>query len=148
MLLARCFRRFVLPVLEYFTAVWCSAVDTHLKLLDRVVSGSSFLTRGVFECGLAHRRSVSVLCMLYKIRCNSMHLYMELYLNRMCWCLLQAVLWSHIGSPMRHPCGSILVTLYAMVWDWWVSRAVPIPFYLPSYSLPLYLPLFYISLLW
>ena len=32
-----------------------------------------FLTRGVFECDLAHRRSVAVLCMLYKIRCNSMH---------------------------------------------------------------------------
>ena len=25
------------------------------------------------ECGIAHRRSVAVLCMLYKIRCNPMH---------------------------------------------------------------------------
>ena len=33
--------------------MWCSVADTHLKLLDRVVSGASFLTRGVFECGLA-----------------------------------------------------------------------------------------------
>ena len=32
-----------------------------------------FLTGGVFECDLAHRRSVAVLCMLHKIRCNSMH---------------------------------------------------------------------------
>ena len=32
-----------------------------------------FLTGGVFACDLAHRRSVSVLCMLYKIRCNPMH---------------------------------------------------------------------------
>ena len=39
----------------------------------RVVSGTSFLTWGVFECDLAHRRSVAVLCMLYKIRCNPMH---------------------------------------------------------------------------
>ena len=52
--------------------MWCSAAGTHLKLLDRVVSGASFLTRGVFECALAHRRSVVVLCMLYKIRCNPM----------------------------------------------------------------------------
>ena len=34
-LLGRCFRCFVLPVLEYCFAVWCSAADTHLKLLDR-----------------------------------------------------------------------------------------------------------------
>ena len=29
--------------------------DTHLKLLDRVVSGASFLTGVVFERALAHR---------------------------------------------------------------------------------------------
>ena len=72
-LLGRCFRGFVLPVLEYCTAVWCSAADAHLRLLDRVVSGASFLTGGVFECDLAHHRSVAVLYMLYKIRCNPMH---------------------------------------------------------------------------
>ena len=33
----RCFRGFVLQVLEYCSAVWCSAADTHLRLLDRVV---------------------------------------------------------------------------------------------------------------
>ena len=58
----------------YCSAVWCSAADTHLKLLDRAVSGARFLTRGVFECDIAHRRSVAVLCILYKIRCNPMHL--------------------------------------------------------------------------
>ena len=72
-LLGRCFRGFVLPVLEYCSAVWCSAADTHLRLLDRVVSGAGFLTGGVFECDLAHRRSVAVLSMLYKITCNQMH---------------------------------------------------------------------------
>ena len=44
----------------------------YLKLLDRVVSGVSFSTLGVLECDVAHRRSVAVLCMLYKIRCNPM----------------------------------------------------------------------------
>ena len=44
--------------------------DTHLKLPDRAVSGARFLTGGVFECDIAHRRSMAVLCMLYKIRCN------------------------------------------------------------------------------
>ena len=32
-----------------------------------------FLAWSVFECDLAHRRSVAVLCMLYKIRCSPMH---------------------------------------------------------------------------
>ena len=73
LLLGRCFRGFVLPVLEYCSVVWCSAADKHLRLLDRVVSGASFLTGGVFECDLAHHRSVAVLCMVYKIRCNPMH---------------------------------------------------------------------------
>ena len=44
------------------------AADTHLKLLDRAVSGARFLTGGVFECDISPRRSVAVLCMLYKIR--------------------------------------------------------------------------------
>ena len=73
LILGRCLNCFVLPVLEYCSAVWCSAADTHLGLLDRVVSGSSFSTWGVFECDLAHRRSVAVLCMVYKIRCKPMH---------------------------------------------------------------------------
>ena len=37
-LLARCYRGTVLPVLEYCSAVWCSAADTHFKLLDPVQS--------------------------------------------------------------------------------------------------------------
>ena len=44
-----------------------------LKLLDRAVSGARFLTGGVFECDIAHHRSVAVICMLYKIRCKAMH---------------------------------------------------------------------------
>ena len=53
--------------------MWCSAADTHLKIPDRVVSDASILTGVVFECDLAHRRSMAVLCMLYMIRCNPMH---------------------------------------------------------------------------
>ena len=64
-------------------AVWCSAVYTHLKLLDRAVSFFRFLTGGVFECDIAHRRSVVVLCVLLRSgvsRCT--HLIMR-YLDRM-----------------------------------------------------------------
>ena len=72
-LLGRCLQGFVLPVLEYCSAVWCSAANTHLKLLDPAVSGARFLTGGVFECDISHRRFVAVLCLLYKIRCNPVH---------------------------------------------------------------------------
>ena len=60
-----------------FGVLFCSveycAADTYLKLLDRAISGARFLTVGVFECDNAHRRSVAILCMLYKIRCNTVH---------------------------------------------------------------------------
>ena len=73
LLLGRCLRGFFLSVLEYCNAVWCSGEDRHLQLLDRVVSGDCLLTGCVFECDLEHRRSLAVLCMIYKIRCNPMH---------------------------------------------------------------------------
>ena len=41
--------------------------------MDRAVSGARFLTGGVFECNVAHRRSGAVQCMLYKIRFYPMH---------------------------------------------------------------------------
>ena len=59
--------------MEYCSVVWCSAAETHLKLLERAVSDAWFQTLGVFECDIAHRRSAAVLCMLNKIRCNPMH---------------------------------------------------------------------------
>ena len=64
---------FCLASLEYCSAVWCSAADTHLKLLDRVVSGACFLAGGVLNGDLSHPRSEAVLCLLYKIGCNPKH---------------------------------------------------------------------------
>ena len=52
--------------------MWCSAADSHLKLLDRVVRSAGFLAGGVLECNLAHRRSVAELCMLFMIKSNPM----------------------------------------------------------------------------
>ena len=34
--------------------MWSSAVDTHIKLLDLVVSGARFLTRGMYWYDIAH----------------------------------------------------------------------------------------------
>ena len=76
LLLGRCFRGFVLPVLEYCSAVWCSTADTHRASIHTTRPCSQlcrFLTWGVFECDIAHRRSVAALCMLYKIGYNPMH---------------------------------------------------------------------------
>ena len=69
----RCFWGFLLPISAYCSAVWCPAADTHLKIMDFVFSCTCFLTENVFECDIAHRQSVAVLCMLYKVRCNPIH---------------------------------------------------------------------------
>ena len=65
--------RFCPASFEYCSVVWCSAADTHLKLLDQAVSGARFITGGVSELDISQRRSVPVLCMLYQIRCNPVH---------------------------------------------------------------------------
>ena len=139
-------RVFVLPVLEYCSAVRCSCADTYLKLPDRVFRGYSFITGGVFECDLTHRRSAAVLCILHKIRCNPMHPHHGALPVPMGRCEVHAVLWSHIGTLMRllaaehrstagllftfqYLYGTILVSQYSMVWDWRVSRSGPMPFY-------------------
>ena len=161
-LLGRCFRGFVLPVLEYCSVVWCSAADTHLKLVDRAVSDVRFLTGGVFECDISHRRSVAVLCMLYKIRCNLVHpligalpgpyvparvtrgalvAHRYTYAPPRCRTLRRAGLL----FPSRCPPGTILLTPYSMVWHLRVSRAGPMLLYWPKllhpyYSLLLFFP--------
>ena len=53
--------------------MWCSAADSHLKLLDRVARSAGFLANGVLDCNLAQRRSVAELYMLFKIKSNPMH---------------------------------------------------------------------------
>ena len=158
-LLQRCFRGFVLPILEYCSAVWSSAADTNLKLLNSVFIGARFLTEGVFECDIAHRRSVLVLCMLYKIRCNPMHplndalpgLYVPVRVTRGA-----LVTHQYTYAPPRcrtsHYCRTFvrfLVSLFndlcSMVWDWRVSRAGPMLYYwskllYPYYCLLLFFP--------
>ena len=150
----------VLPGLEYCPAVWCSAADTHLKLLNRVVRGASFLTGGVFECDVAHRRSVAVLCMLHKIRCNQSHLLYDVRLVPYVPVRVKrgAVIahWFTYAPPsciaglllhFQYPCGTILVTPYSMVWDLRFSRAGPKSLHWPSCTLRFCLLLFSFSLL-
>ena len=154
-LLGRCFRGFILPVLEYCSAVLCSAADTHLKLLDRAVSGAGFLTGGVFECDISHRRYVAVLCMLYKIRCNPVHPLNGALPGQYVPARVTRGALLHIGTlmhrlaaepcstaglllPSRCPSGTILLTPYSIVWDWRVSRAGPMLLYWPNLLYPYY----------
>ena len=44
-----------------------------LNYWTSLASGACFLAGGVLNCNISHRRSVAVLCMQYKIRCNPMH---------------------------------------------------------------------------
>ena len=61
-----------------------------------------FITGGVFECDIVHRRTVAVLCVLYKIMCSPMHsLNDALPLDRKSQCGLHALPWSHNGILMR-----------------------------------------------
>ena len=148
LLLGRCLRDFDLPVFEYYCfAVWCSAADTHVKLLDHVVSGASVLTGGEFECDLAHCRSVAKLCMLYDIRCNPMHpLYGALPVlvrvtceaaHRYIYCTsrYRTSQYSRTFVPFPVSLWNDLETQYSMVWDWRVSRVGPMPFHWPSCSI-------------
>ena len=146
-LLGRCFRGFVLPVLECCSAVWCPAANTHLKLLDHAVSGARSLTGDCLSVTLlVVDLWQSCVCMLYKIRCNPVYPLNGIYMDHMCQCGLHTVLWWHIGTLMHHlaaqprstagllfpsrcPSGTILLTQYSMVWDWRVSRAGPMLFY-------------------
>ena len=121
-LLLRCLRGSVLPDLEYYSAVWCSAADTHLKLLDRAVSGARFLT-GVCMSVTLHTVDMwqyCVCCMRSGV--TRYTLLMVFYLDRMCQCGLHAVPWSDIGILI---CAASLQNL-----------AVPQVFYFPL-SVPL-----------
>ena len=134
-LLLRSFWSFVLPVLEYCSAVWCSSADSHLKLLNRVVRSAGFLAGCVLECNLVYRRSVAELCMLFKIKSNPMPplsgtlpvLYVPARVTRGALVALGTRSCSHVVGllsiaeplcPSWCLFGMILVTLCLMVWDW------------------------------
>ena len=54
--------------------LWSSFIGLiHCCALDRVVRCAGVLAGGVLDCNLAHRRSVSELSMLFKIKSNPMH---------------------------------------------------------------------------
>ena len=110
----------VLPVLKYCCAVWRSAADTHLKLLNCVVSCASFFNWGMFECSIVYQRwSVAILCMLNKIRCDPMH--------PLKWCSTCAICASSVtlGALVAHrytyglPHDFHSILSISQEWSWW-----------------------------
>ena len=119
-----------------------------------------FLTGGVFECDISHRRSVAVLYILYKIRCNPVHplngalpgpfvparvtrgaLVAHRYTSAPPRC--RTLQYSRIFIPSKCPSVTILLTPYSMVWDWRVSRAGPMLLYWPKLLYPYYSLLYF-----
>ena len=67
LLLLRSFWSFILPVLEYCSAVWWSAGDSHLNSTTGLSCQEFwFHSWWCFNRNLVHRGSVAVLCMLFK----------------------------------------------------------------------------------
>ena len=125
----------------------------------------------MFECDISHRRSVAVLCMLYKIRCYPVHplngalpgpnvpmrvtrgalvAHWYTYAPPRCRTLqcsstfipFSVSLWNDLANPLFE------------VWDWRVSRAEPMLLYWPKllyhyYSLLLFFSFhFFLSIGW
>ena len=171
-LLEICFRSFVLPALMYCSAVWSSAADTHLKLLDRAVNFIQ-VPNCMGDCLSVILPIVDLwqyyLCCIKSdvTRCTRL---MVLYRDSTCQCGLHAVPWSHIGIfmlrlaaeprniashlfPSQFPSVSFFLTSYSMVWDWRLSSEGPMLFNLITYSIPskvlYYFPfLFFLSIGW
>ena len=144
-----------------FGVLFCSLVlGCRFKLLDRAVGGARFLTGGVFECDIAHRRSVAVLCMFYKIRCKAMHhlngalpgpyvpvrgTFEALVAHRYTYAppRCRTSQYSRTFIPLSVSLLKDLANPYSKVWDWQVSRAGPMLFYWPKMLYPFYNLLFF-----
>ena len=62
------YKGFIRPVLEYCPLVWSGAAACHLERLDKVQKRAlSLLGAGTIIDSLALRRTVSALCLLYKL---------------------------------------------------------------------------------
>ena len=74
-LLLRSLWSYVLPVLEYCSAVWCSAANSYLKLLDRVVraQGCWFFNRWCFGVQPCQSSICGSVVQAFKIKSNPMH---------------------------------------------------------------------------
>ena len=84
--------------------VWRSAADTHLKLLSGPWSQCWQCFNWGCVCNIVHRRSVAVLCMLYKISYNSMHPLYGTYPDRAPVRVTRGALFGHWYSDVPPRC--------------------------------------------
>ena len=112
--------------------MWCSTADSHLKLLDRAVSGARFLTGGV--CRLSMKLFIieqwqyCVFCIRSGVtRCT---LLMVLYLDRMRQCGLHAVLCMvahrYTYSPPRRRTSQYRMTFIPISVSLWNALVDPV----------------------
>ena len=148
---------FVLLVLEYCSAVWCSASDWHLKLLDRAVSGAHFLTVWVWHC------SLSICAVLYTVRSGVTQrtLLMVLYLDHMLVRVTRSALVAHRCTYAPPCCRTsqyrrTVIHLSVSLWNDLAdpvfdgvglacSRAGPMLFYWPQLLYPYTIVFYYFS---
>ena len=135
---------------QYCSPVWCSAADTHLKLLDIAVSGAQFLAWVCLSVTfLIVDPWQSCVCII-RSGVTRFTLLMVLYLDCMCQHGLHAVLWSHIGTLMHRlaaePCSTAGLLFPSQGRD---SRAGPMLLYWPKLLYPYYSRLlFFLSIGW
>ena len=63
------FFAFILPFFEYYSPVWCSGSNSHLRLLDHALGNIRFLLPDL-SFDLEDRRKIASLSLLYKILNN------------------------------------------------------------------------------
>ena len=80
-ILKNCFNSFILPCFEYCSPAWSSAVDFHLKLLDKHLNAIKFLI--LDRCTkLWHRCSISSLYTQERKRCRCHYFSIARYISK------------------------------------------------------------------
>ena len=72
-ILKNCFNSFILPCFEYCFLAWSSAIDFHLKLLDKNLNAIKFFILDLVCTNLWHRCSISSLYSHEQETCRLFH---------------------------------------------------------------------------
>ena len=97
-------------------------------------------------CNIAYHCSAAVFCMLYRSRCNPMHpvyralpappVQVRVTHQYTMPPLCRTSQYHRTLIPCQCLCGTILLTLYSMVCDWWVVKARRMLFHCPKLLTP------------
>lgn len=123
-------------LLEYYSPVCGSTAESHLRLLDHVVSGAAFLLSRVSTCNLGHRRKVYPSSILYKIYFRNGDIFFRinfplfgiLLVLLHCTGLLLILFGVQPLSHQLLPCGICLMPLYLPMAAFSLLSLMPIAF--------------------